>query len=241
MKNSVLKKIFGEYVCDDNTLKRFMPLGSFCKYKKLKNQNAPLDTKTAKYVAKAIKHWAFEKGATHYSHWFMPLNGRTAEKQVSFVEIAKDGKMIEDFDEKSLIKGETDASSFPNGGERMTFEARGYTVWDYTSPVFIKEDSLSDSAELKRALADTLLGGMDVLVRLEIKYDEKTANSAGALLPNSVKSVSWQNYNPKTGKIISDGSIFPEKVDASNNNEAELYKFASSVAAKVSSTLKSLK
>lgn len=141
MKNSVLKKIFGEYVCDDHTLKRFMPLGSFCKYKKLKNQNAPLDTKTAKYVAKAIKHWAFEKGATHYSHWFMPLNGRTAEKQVSFVEIAKDGKMIEDFDEKSLIKGETDASSFPNGGERMTFEARGYTVWDYTSPVFIKEDS----------------------------------------------------------------------------------------------------
>ena len=82
---------------------------------------------------------------------------------------------------------------------------------------------------------------MDVFVRLEIKYDEKTANSAGALLPNSVKSVSWQNYNPKTGKIISDGSIFPEKVDASNNNEAELYKFASSVAAKVSSTLKSLK
>ena len=109
------------------------------------------------------------------------------------------------------------------------------------SPVFIKEDSKSASAELKRALADTLLGGMDVLVRLEIKYDEKTANSAGALLPNSVKSVSWQNYNPKTGKIISDGSIFPEKVDASNNNEAELYKFASSVAAKVSSTLKSLK
>ncbi len=120
-----------------------------------------------------------------------------------------------------------------------SFFNSGYIVSN--SPVFIKEDSLSDSAELKRALADTLLGGMDVLVRLEIKYDEKTANSAGALLPNSVKSVSWQNYNPKTGKIISDGSIFPEKVDASNNNEAELYKFASSVAAKVSSTLKSLK
>ena len=77
------------------------------------------------------------------------------------------------------------------------------------SPVFINEDSQSDSGELKRALGDTLLGRMDVLVILEIKYDEKTANSAVALLPNSVKSVSWQNYNPKTVKIISDRTIFP--------------------------------
>jgi glutamine synthetase len=136
-----LCKLFGEYVCSDEMLKKHMPKKHYKVYKGIKENGEPLDINTAKAVAKAIKDWAIEKGATHYTHWFMPLTGKTAEKQISFVEITKDGKMIADFNEKELIKGETDASSFPNGGERMTFEARGYTVWDYTSPVFIKEDN----------------------------------------------------------------------------------------------------
>lgn len=141
MKKTKIEKLFGEYVCSDEVLKKYMPKGAYKKYLSIKEKGDALDTNTAKFVAKAIKDWSLKMGATHYSHWFMPLTNKTAEKQVSFIEIDANGKLIEDFSAKSLIKGETDASSFPNGGERVTFEARGYTVWDYTSPVFIKEDS----------------------------------------------------------------------------------------------------
>lgn len=135
------EKIFGTNLCCDKVLKKYMTPSKYLKYKKLKNNGLPLNTECAKAVARAMKKWAIEKGATHYSHWFLPLTGKNAEKQTSFLEIDKKGRIKEDFNEKMLIKGETDASSFPNGGERMTFEARGYTVWDYTSPAFIKEDN----------------------------------------------------------------------------------------------------
>ena len=144
MKKTNIEKIFASLVLTDDTLKKYMPARPYKKYLKIKLAGEMLDVDTARYIAKAIKNWSIKKGATHYSHWFMPLNGKTAEKQVSFIEINADGKLIEDFSEKSLIKGETDASSFPNGGSRMTFEARGYTVWDYTSPVFIKHDSANN-------------------------------------------------------------------------------------------------
>ncbi|MBO5884509.1 MAG: glutamine synthetase III, partial [Clostridia bacterium] len=141
MKKTKIEKLFGEYVCSDEVLKKYMPKKSYKNYINIKSKGEALDINTAKFIAKAIKDWSLKMGATHYSHWFMPLTNKTAEKQVSFIEIDANGKLIEDFSAKSLIKGETDASSFPNGGERVTFEARGYTVWDYTSPVFIKEDS----------------------------------------------------------------------------------------------------
>lgn len=144
MRKSIVKKVFGKNLCDDKTLKKFMSIFSFKKYMELKKQGLPLDKKTAGCVAKAMKKWAFAQGVTHYSHWFSPLTGKTAEKQVTFIERVCDGKMIELFDEKSLIKSEADASSFPNGGDRMTFEARGYIMWDYTSPAFIKEDKIKN-------------------------------------------------------------------------------------------------
>ena len=140
MKKSIVKKNFGECLCGDDILKKHMSIFAFKKYKKLKSAGVPLDEKTANCVANAMKKWAFSKGVTHYSHWFSPLTGKTAEKQVTFIERGENGKMIELFNGKSLIKSEADASSFPNGGERMTFEARGYIMWDYTSPAFIKED-----------------------------------------------------------------------------------------------------
>jgi len=136
-----LEKHFGVHLCNDEVLKKYMPAKYFAKYIKTKRMGEALDAKVAQVIAKAIKRWSMLNGATHYCHWFLPLNGKTAEKQVAFIEIDTKGCISEDFDERSLIKGETDASSFPNGGERMTFEARGYTVWDYTSPVFIKEDA----------------------------------------------------------------------------------------------------
>lgn len=140
MKKTNLEKMFGKYVLDDIKLKRYMSHKNYVSFKRIKDSGEELDKETASFVAKAIKKWALENGATHYSHWFMPLTNKTAEMQVSFIEISSSGKVIEDFTYKQLIKGEADASSFPNGGERMTFEARGYTVWDYTSPVFINED-----------------------------------------------------------------------------------------------------
>lgn len=141
MKKFKISKIFATFVCDDSTLKKYISRKVFKNYIETKSRGGDLSVSTAKAIARAIKKWALSMGATHYTHWFMPLNGKTAEKQVSFVEYDPvSGLMIEDLSEKALIKGEADASSFPNGGERMTFEARGYTIWDYTSPVFIKED-----------------------------------------------------------------------------------------------------
>lgn len=132
---------FGKYLFDDKTMQKYLPSKLFKEYLTVKSKGEELPPNVASFIAKAIKKWAKDLGATHYCHWFLPLTGKTAEKQVSFLEIGNNGDIIEEFNEKSLIKGETDASSFPNGGERMTFEARGYTIWDYTSPVFIKEDS----------------------------------------------------------------------------------------------------
>ena len=133
--------LFGEFVFTDKVLKRYVDIFTYKKYKKIKQDGESLSFDVANKIAKAIMNWAKDKGATHYTHWFMPLNNQTAGKQVSFIEPNKNNQFIEKFSAKDLIKGETDASSFPNGGERMTFEARGYTVWDYTSLIFIKEDS----------------------------------------------------------------------------------------------------
>ncbi len=88
-----------------------------------------------------MKDWAIERGATHYTHWFQPMTGKTAEKHDAFISLTSDGKAAMEFSGKELIQGEPDASSFPNGGLRATFEARGYTAWDATSPAFLKEDS----------------------------------------------------------------------------------------------------
>ena len=144
MKKTETEKMFGKFLCSDDVLKKYMDRKTFAKYLKTKETEGELDALVARKIAKAMKTWACENGATHYSHWFSPLTGKTAEKQVSFIEVDKNGKLVEDFSEKSLIKGEADASSFPNGGERVTFEARGYTVWDYTSPAFIKEDKVGN-------------------------------------------------------------------------------------------------
>ena len=103
------------------------------------NSGSHLELDVANSVAVAMKEWALEKGATHYTHWFQPLTGVTAEKHDAFINPTDDGKVLLEFSGKELIKGEPDASSFPSGGLRATFEARGYTAWDCTSPAFIKE------------------------------------------------------------------------------------------------------
>lgn len=132
--------MFACNVLTDEKLKKYISKKAFKKFLKIKETKQSLDLSLAQKIAKAIKKWAISMGATHYTHWFFPLHGKSAGKEVSFLDFDNFGNSINVFNENCLIKGETDASSFPSGGERLTFEARGYTVWDYSSPIFIKED-----------------------------------------------------------------------------------------------------
>ena len=133
---------FGSLVFDDRVMKSKLSSKVYNSLKKTIDEGAQLDSNVANAVADAMKEWAVENGATHYTHWFQPLTGITAEKHDSFISPSPDGRVIMDFSGKELIKGEPDASSFPSGGLRATFEARGYTAWDPTSYAFIKGKTL---------------------------------------------------------------------------------------------------
>jgi glutamine synthetase len=135
-----ISALFGSNVFSDRVMKKRLAKDVYQGLRKTIEAGAPLSPKVADGVAEAMKDWAIEKGATHYTHWFQPLTGKTAEKHDSFLVPTNDGSAIMEFSGKQLIKGEPDASSFPSGGLRATFEARGYTAWDCTSPAFLKED-----------------------------------------------------------------------------------------------------
>ena len=136
-----LTEMFGMNVFNDATMEERLPKKTYQALKKTIEKGEDLDPAVAEVVANAMKDWAIERGATHYTHWFQPMTGVTAEKHDSFINPTKDGKVIMEFSGKELIKGEPDASSFPSGGLRATFEARGYTAWDCTSPAFLREDA----------------------------------------------------------------------------------------------------
>ena len=133
---------FGSMVFDDKVMRSMLPADVYHSMRKTINQGDPLNQDMANAVAQAMKDWAVSKGATHFTHWFQPLNGVTAEKHDSFIQASPDGGVIMDFSGRELIKGEPDASSFPSGGLRATFEARGYTAWDPTSYAFIRDKTL---------------------------------------------------------------------------------------------------
>jgi len=135
-------EIFSSQVFNDGIMRERLPKDIYKSLRKTIDEGRNLDISVANAVANAMKDWAVEKGATHYTHWFQPLTGITAEKHDSFISPAADGRVIMEFSGKELIKGEPDASSFPSGGLRATFEARGYTAWDPTSYAFIKDRSL---------------------------------------------------------------------------------------------------
>ena len=135
-------EIFGQNVFDEETMRERLPKDTFRELQKTTQEGKPLNIKIANAVAHAMKSWALEKGATHYTHWFQPMTGVTAEKHDGFINPDGNGKIVMSFSGKELIKGEPDASSFPSGGLRATFEARGYTAWDPTSPAFIKNGVL---------------------------------------------------------------------------------------------------
>ena len=133
---------FGSLVFDDRMMKASLSQKVYASLRKTIDEGAELDANCANAVAEAMKNWAVENGATHFTHWFQPLTGITAEKHDSFITPSPDGRIVMEFSGKELIKGEPDASSFPSGGLRATFEARGYTAWDPTSYAFIKDKTL---------------------------------------------------------------------------------------------------
>ncbi len=145
MNNDVavnVPEIFGSMVFNDTVMKERLPKDTYLAIKDAVKEGGILDRKIANVVASAMKDWAVEKGVTHYTHWFQPMTGITAEKHDSFISPSDEGRVIMEFSGKELIKGEPDASSFPSGGLRVTFEARGYTAWDPTSYAFIKDNTL---------------------------------------------------------------------------------------------------
>ena len=137
-----VSEIFGSLVFNDSVMKQRLPKETYNALKKTISEGKDLELSLANVVANAMKDWAVSKGATHYTHWFQPMTGITAEKHDSFISPISDGSVIMEFSGKELVKGEPDASSFPSGGLRATFEARGYTAWDPTSYAFIKDRAL---------------------------------------------------------------------------------------------------
>lgn len=137
-----LTELFGSNVFNDSVMREKLPKDVYKALKKTVEEGKPLELSVANAVASAMKDWAIQKGATHYTHWFQPMTGITAEKHDSFISPVDGGAIIMEFSGKELIKGEPDASSFPSGGLRATFEARGYTAWDPTSYAFIKDKTL---------------------------------------------------------------------------------------------------
>ena len=141
-KRESVPELFGSRVFNDNVMQERLPKDVYKSLRQTIDEGKDLDLGVANAVANAMKDWAVEQGATHFTHWFQPLNGVTAEKHDSFISPTSDGRVIMQFSGKELVKGEPDASSFPSGGLRATFEARGYTAWDPTSYAFVKGDSL---------------------------------------------------------------------------------------------------
>ena len=141
-ENISVPEIFGSDVFHEAVMKQRLEPQVYCAWKSCIQEGRPLELSVADAIAEAMKQWAIEKGATHFTHWFQPMTGVTAEKHDSFLEPASDGKVIMTFSGKNLVRGESDASSFPSGGLRATFEARGYTAWDPTAFAFVKDGSL---------------------------------------------------------------------------------------------------
>ena len=142
MSTDKVTQEYGSLLFTDADMQERLPKPTYKKLMKVIKEGEPLDIDIANEVAHAMKDWALEHGATHFTHWFQPLTGITSEKHDSFINPREDGTVLMNFSGKELVQGEPDASSFPSGGLRATFEARGYTVWDPMSPAFIKDEVL---------------------------------------------------------------------------------------------------
>jgi len=179
--------VFGRNAFNEATMRECLPKNVFQSLKRTLDGEQPLDPATADVIANAMKDWAIAKGATHFCHWFQPMTGLTAEKHDAFISPTKDGRTVLEFSGRELTQGEPDASSFPSGGLRATFEARGYTAWDCTSPVFVKEDGKNITLYIPSAFCSytgealdkktPLLRSMDALSRQAVRVLRALGNT----------------------------------------------------------------
>ena len=217
MSNSIepITSIFGSNVFSEAVMRERLPKDTYKALKRTINESAPLDPCIADVVANAIKDWAIEKGATHFCHWFQPMTGVTAEKHDSFISPTSDGRTIMEFSGKELIKGEPDASSFPSGGLRATFEARGYTAWDCTSPVFVKENGAIISLYIPCAFCSYSGEALDKKTPLLRSMDALNKQSMRVLraLGNTTASRVVANLGPEQEYFLVDKKYAEERLD----------------------------
>ena len=198
-------KIFGENVFNDTVMQERLPKNVYKKLKKIIEEGGELDLATADTIAHEMKEWAIEKGATHYTHWFQPLTGTTAEKHDSFITAPMpNGKVLMSFSGKELIKGEPDASSFPSGGLRATFEARGYTAWDCTSPAFVRQDAAGATLCIPTAFCSYTGEALDQKTTASSFH-----GSSECTVPASVKTVRKHHFQESNSFRRTGAGILP--------------------------------
>ena len=211
-----LTELFGSNVFNDKVMKQRLPKEIYKALKETIEKDMPLRPDVANVVANAMKDWAIEKGATHYTHWFQPLTGITAEKHDSFISPTADGGIITEFSGKQLIQGEPDASSFPSGGLRSTFEARGYTAWDCTSPAFLKTDESGNvTLTIPTAFYSYYGEALDKKTPLlrSMKAVSKQALRVLRALGNTVSTKVTSTVGPEQEYFLVDKKFYLERLD----------------------------
>jgi len=208
-------EIFGSNVFNDSVMRERLPKDVYKSLKATISGNEPLEPALANVIANAMKDWAIEKGATHYCHWFQPMTGLTAEKHDSFISPTSDGRTMMEFSGKELCQGEPDASSFPSGGLRATFEARGYTAWDCTSPVFIKEDGKNITLYIPSAFCSYTGLALDKKTPLLRSMDalDKQATRVLSALGNKTSKHVTATLGPEQEYFLVDRSYYKKRLD----------------------------
>lgn len=214
-KCAVAQKLYGENAFTITTMKKYLPKNVFKKLKSTIKTGARLDHEIADEVAIAMKSWAIEHGATHYTHWFQPLTGSTAEKHDSFVEPDGEGNIDMEFSGKALIQGESDASSFPSGGIRATFEARGYTAWDPTSPAFIKKSPKGATLCIPTAFCSYTGDALDKKTPLlrSMKVISEQAKKLLACFDEDSEGMAWTTLGCEQEYFLVDKALYYSRPD----------------------------
>jgi glutamine synthetase len=208
-------ELFGSNVFNDAVMRKRLPKDVYSSLKKTIEGYQPLEPAAADVIAGAMKDWAIEKGATHYCHWFQPMTGLTAEKHDSFISPTPDGRVIMEFSGRELSQGEPDASSFPSGGLRATFEARGYTAWDCTSPVFIKEDGRNITLYIPSAFCSYTGETLDKKTPLLRSIDALNTQALRVLraLGNKSSNRVTATLGPEQEYFLIDRSYYEKRLD----------------------------
>jgi glutamine synthetase len=210
-----VSEYYGEDTFNHKVMKEKLPKDTFKKLMEAINEDQILDAETANIVAHAMKEWAIEKGATHFAHWFQPMTGITAEKHDAFADPSGIGEVVEKFSGKQLVQGEPDASSFPSGGIRATFEARGYTAWDMSSPAFIKRNGISTTLCIPTAFISYTGEALDKktpLLRSNRAVSKSAVNMLKLLGAKNVKKV-YSNLGPEQEYFLIDMDYFFKRQD----------------------------